>query len=512
MVKIADANVRTADCYFMNRDFAQAADYYETAIALNKVDVDYAYYQKGLCNGLLKNFNEKINDLKYIESNFPKSHYTTAAIHEIAETYKQDLKDGDNAIIYYEKILNNYPNSSYASNSLASVGLIYFERKQDDKAYDYFNKIVQKDPKSPDAQEVLSYIEKIFKAKGDVEGLEKYFAAIGNPRSETQVEKDLFESAHETYYEQKNCDAALPKLESYIAKFPSGKHITEIQFCYGECNYSKNQFDKALTAYQFVISTPRSIYSEVAYSKASYLLYKDKKYAEALPVYQKMQEIAETPSNILLAKSGAMRCAFYLNQFETALTESKKVLDSDKLSPQQSSEAKYIKAKSLFETQRYDDALAEFKSISKTAKNTTGAEAFYYIARIYFVKQDYKETEKTVNALISYAYTNDDWNTRGMLLIADSYLAKGDDKDAEVILQTIIDGKPKQEFIDEARKRMEQIKQRQTERMKTEQGTQPEMKVEFKTSGGDKNLYEKPENAPKTEDTPNTNKPQEEPK
>ena len=78
--KIADANVRTADTYFMNRDFNQAAEYYETAIALNKVDVDYSYYQKALCNGLLKNFQEKINDLKYIESHFPASNYLSAAI------------------------------------------------------------------------------------------------------------------------------------------------------------------------------------------------------------------------------------------------------------------------------------------------------------------------------------------------------------------------------------------------------------------------------------------------
>jgi len=38
----------------MNSVYPQAADYYETAIALNQMDVDYCIYQKALCSGLLK--------------------------------------------------------------------------------------------------------------------------------------------------------------------------------------------------------------------------------------------------------------------------------------------------------------------------------------------------------------------------------------------------------------------------------------------------------------------------
>jgi len=504
-LKIADANVRTADCYFMIKDYGQASDYYETAIALNKLDVDYSYYQKALCNGLVKNHKEKINDLKYIESNFPKSNYLSSAIYEIAETYNQALKDGDNAIAYYDKILKNYPKSSFVNNALAGTGLIYFDKKQDDKAFWYFDQIVKKDPKGPDAVEVLPYIEKIFRAKGDVEGLEKYFTAIGNPLSKNQLETASYEAAQDAYYVQKNCDVAIPKLENYISKFPDGKYINEMQFCYGECTYSKGQYEKALPAYLFVIGKPRSINSEIAYTKATFLLYKDKKYSEALPLFQQMQDIAEAPANKLIAKIGAMRCAFYLNMFELALGESKKVLESDKLSPQQVSEAKYIKAKSLFETQRYDDAMSEFKTISKTAKSVTGAEALYHIAKIHFIRLEHKDVEKSVNALISYAYTNDDWNTRGMLLIADTYIAKGEDKDAAVILQTIIDGKPKQEFIDEAQKRLDELKQKQAAR--TSGQTPPEeMKVQFKTTEGDKQLFTQPSDTLNKQTDPKTPK------
>ncbi len=151
---------------------------------------------------------------------------------------------------------------------------------------------------------------------------------------------------------------------------------------------------------------------------------------------------------------GSMRCSFYLNEFELSLTECGKVLNTEKLTPQQLSEAKYIKAKSLYETKRYDDALLEFKAMTKAAKNVSGAEAYYYIAKIQHTKQDYKEAVKTLTKLISYEYSDDDWRNKAMLLLADTYLATKEDADARVILETIIDSKPKQEYSDEAKKRM----------------------------------------------------------
>jgi TolA-binding protein len=493
--KIADANIRTADSYFMNATkadpskYSQAAEYYETAIALNQMDVDYCIYQKALCSGLLKNNKEKINDLNLLVSKYPKSNYTASAIFEMAETYRKDLNDGDNAIVYYQKILDSYPNSSYVNASLAGIGLTYYERKQDDQAFTYFDKFVKKDPKSEEAREILLNIKKIFEAQGKIDEMDIYFKSIGNPLNTSDLEESLHEAAKEAYYNDKDCDKAMPKFESYISKYPEGKYITEAHFCYAECAYSKNMFDKALPSYQYVVSKPRGIYSETALSKVTYLLYKDKKYEAVLPLYQQLEEYAETPANKLNGRIGAMRSAFSLSKFDVALDYAIKVLNTEKITPQQSNEAKYDKAKSLYELKRYDDAMLEFKTIQKSAKNITGAEALYLIAKIYYEKQDYTNVEKTINSLISYDYSNDDWNTKGLLLLSDAYLARGDEGDAELMLQTVIDGKPKQEFIDEANAKLEKIRSLKAMRA-AQQPAGNEMKVEFKEQNSDKDLFD----------------------
>ncbi len=488
--KIADANVRTADSYFMNNVYPQAADYYETAIALNQMDVDYCIYQKALCSGLLKNNNEKINDLKLLASKYPKSNYIAASVFETAETYSKDLNDPDNAIVYYQKVLDDYPQSSYVNSALAGIGLMYFNKKEDDKAFGYFDQIVKKDPKSTESKEVLETIKKIFDAKGDVDGKEKYFASIGNPLSTTELESSLYDAAKEAYYNQKNCDVAMPKFESYISKYPEGKYIAEAHFCFAECAYSKDLFEKAIPSYKYIVSRARGINTETSLLKLSYMLYKDKKYEEVLPYYQKLDEYAEAPANKLTGRIGAMRSAFYLKNYEVVLDFAVKVLNTEKITPQQINEAKYDKAKSLYELNRFDDALIEFKAIHKTAKNLTGAEALYLIAKIQLAKQDYTAVEKTIGSLISYEYSNDDWNNKGLLLLADSYIAKGEDADAELMLQTVIDGKPRQEYIDEATKKLEELKAKRAARTIQETAPSNDMKVEFKESKGDKDLFD----------------------
>jgi tetratricopeptide (TPR) repeat protein len=456
--KIVDANIRTADSYFMNRDFRQAADYYGAAIGMNKLDVDYCLYQKALCDGLNREYEAKVESLKKLESRYPKSNYLAAAISEIADTYYNNLKQPEQAIPYYEKLLAQFPNSSFANNSYAQLGNIYYERHQDDKAFEYYDQFVRRDSRSEAAKDVLEAIRKILEARGNVEEMQKYFASVGNPLSENQLEKAMYTSAYDAYYNQKSCDLAMPKWESYFSKYSQGRYVNEARFAFAECAYSKNMFTEALDNYRKVIEQPRGLYTEVALSKAAYLSHKEKRYDEALPWYQQLEEVAETPANKLAGKLGAMRCAYQLGRYDVALDESNKVLATEKLSPQQQSEAKQVKARSLYETNRLDDALIEYRAITKSAKNSSGAEAYYYIARIQFTRQEYKEVEKTVSKLIGYEYSSDEWNNKAMLLLADAYIARGELADALVIVETIIDSKPRQEFADEAEKRRATIR------------------------------------------------------
>ncbi|MFL5754245.1 MAG: tetratricopeptide repeat protein [Bacteroidia bacterium] len=467
-LKIADANVRTGDCYFMTNsnksDFISASDYYETAVALNKIDVDYSIFQKAMCDGLLKNYREKVNGLKMLEDNYPKSQYLPSVSYEIAEAYKA-LKENENAIRYYKITMEKYPNSSNYISCLMSIGQLYFNDKNDTKAFEYFERVVDKYPNSAEAKDAINLINQIFVAQNKPAEMEAWNAAHGNAVNQALLDAQYFEVARKYYYDDKNCDLAMPEMEKYISKFPNGKFITDAHFCFAECAYSKGLFEKALPSYQFVLSKPRDLHTEIALVKASYIEYKDQNYEAALPLYLQLQDLGETPQNKLSGKLGAMRCAFYLKKYDVAIDEANKVLTTEKISAPQIIESRMIKAKSLFETNRKDEAILDFKYVSKNAKSETGAEAFYFLATINFARKEYKDVERTVNSLINYAYTNNVWNTRGLLLMADVYLAKDEDTNAEATLQAVIDNSGIPEYIEEAKVKLKTLKDKQNSKM-----------------------------------------------
>lgn len=483
-LKVADANLRTADCYYVSGVYASASEFYETAIALNKIDVDYAIYQKAMCDGLLKNYQEKVNDLKMLESNYTTSPYISSVTYEIAQAYKAMGSD-DNAISYYKKTLEKYPNSSKTEDCIMSIALIYYKNKQDDKAFEYFDKLVKNYPTSDKVADAKANIKNIFVSKNDPEGLEAYF---GGAVEQNLLDAQYFEKARKYYYEDKNCDLAYPEMQKYIAKFPNGKYILESNFCMAECAYSKENYTEAIKGYEAVIAKSRSIFSEVSLQKASFIYYKDKNYESALPLYLKLQELAETPQNKLAGKLGAMRSSYYSKKYDIAADEANKVLNTTSISAQQTIEAKSIHAKSLYETNRKDEAVTDLKYLTKNAKSELGAEAFYLLATIQYDKKEYKEVEKTANNLFKYPYTTSYWSTKVMLLMADVYIDKKEEQNAEAVLQTVIDNTDNEEFKKIAEEKLKALKDKQN--MRLAPPVQENMQIEFENKGGGTNLFE----------------------
>src|SRR5690606_5506833 len=147
-------------------------------------------------------------------------------------------QDHDKAITYYEKLLEKFPNTSFTNNALAQLGNIYYERKEDDKAFSYYDRFVRHDTRSDAAKGALEAIKKILEAKGNVEAMEQYFASVSNPLTENQIEKAMYTAAYEAFYVRKSCDESIDKWEAYINKFPQGRYITEARFSLAECLYN----------------------------------------------------------------------------------------------------------------------------------------------------------------------------------------------------------------------------------------------------------------------------------
>ncbi len=453
--KINDAFNRIGDGYFMIRDFANAADYYGESYEMKLLDADYALFQRALANGVQKKYSEKISDLQLFIENYSKSTYIQKAKFELAQTFLLD-KQNDLALTNLKKFIDEYPSSIYVNICLSKIGLIYYNGKDDDNALFYFDKLIKKDRKSAEANEAVNVVKSIYTAKGNVQAMEDYLSSIGAAIPQATLDSISYSIGKNHYLEQ-DCKSVISDFEKYIQKFPDGIFILDANFYKAECDYKSGNTDASLTGYTYVIGKNKNQYTEQSLYRASDILYKKQNYVQALDYFKQLEQQAETPKNSASAKIGLMRCNFQLKNYAEAILSSNQVLALDKVSNELIHECHFTIAQSLSATQKYDDAIAEFRSVANAAKNELGAEALYSIASIQFLKLDYKQSEKTIFDFINgdgdYPY----WVSKALILLADNYSVLNDNFQAKTTLKSVISDSEIPELIKIAQEKLDKI-------------------------------------------------------
>lgn len=485
--KINDAYNRIGDGYFMQNDYANAADYYDQSYKMKLMNTDYALFQKALAYGVQKKYSAKISDLNTFISTYPKSLYIQKAKFELAMTFDKDNQQ-DMALSKFIAFVDEYPNSAYINVSLSKIGLIYYAKKEDDKALSYFDKLIKRDRKSAEANEAINKVKDIYASKGDPDGLEKAMASYGASIPQGELDSLTYNNA----YKQQDCKNVVINFEKYISKFPDGVFITHANYYKAECDYKLGNMDAALKGYSFVISKPKTEFTETSLYKGSDIAYKKQDYAKAIEFYKQLELQAENAKSNNAAIIGLMRSFYNTKSLEDVITYSNKVLKIENVNEALSSEAHYYLGQTYLTQQKLDDAHAEFQSVANSSKAEIGAESQYNIAYIFYLKSDFKQSKKNVFDLINgdgdYPY----WVTKGMILLADNYVSMADNFQAKAYLKIVIDESDTPELIKEAQERLDKItsSEEAAKQMKT---VEEPIKIEFEGNSPNQNkLFTEP--------------------
>ncbi len=163
----ADAMLRVGDCYFVMKDNAQAVKWYDDAMRTGSPDRDYAMYQKGVCQGLQRQFNEKIATLKALLSEKPDSRYAADAKFQLGETYV-NLENDAEAMRYYEQVTTQHSKSPHVRQAMLQMALIHKRQGRVDQAIAGFKAIVTEYPTMDGSRDALAGLESIYVEQGRV--------------------------------------------------------------------------------------------------------------------------------------------------------------------------------------------------------------------------------------------------------------------------------------------------------------------------------------------------------
>jgi tetratricopeptide (TPR) repeat protein len=430
-----DAYIRTADCYYMNRDFAKANNMYDAAINNALPQSDYALFQKAMIAGI-KNPADKITLLNNLIAHYTNSNLIPDATMEIANTYMADEKFKD-ALPYLNKIITSTNGDGLKPDAYAKSGLCYYNLNDNTNALNNYQLLIQKYPASSEVDDALGTIKSIYLEENRPDDYIALMQKSGKVVSPVEADQLTYNAAA-IKYNNGDCDASITAFNNYLSKYPSGAYTLDAHYDLGEC-YAKNKdWANALTGYSFVNKQGINKYFEKATLSAASISYFDlKNYDTAEFYFESLRENAVNQDNQLEALRGLVRCNYQLKDFTKANTAATELLTRKGISTDDKSIASLVLGKSLEADSNYTAAIASFKSCAAINKSAWGAEARYEIAYCQFALNNYTAAQKAAMAVIKETGSYDYWVTNAYILLGDIFMQKKDYFNAKATYESV---------------------------------------------------------------------------
>jgi TolA-binding protein len=488
---VSDAYNRIGDCFFLDRAYNKAAEFYSKAAATTGWDADYALYQQAFCMGLLNQPNEKARLLKQVKSKYPKSDYSDDALYELAKANVK-LNNQREAVVLYKELAENHPNSSYAAKSLVQLGLMNYNLKEYDDAIRYYKKVITGYPQSEEKQSAFIGLKNVYV---DLNKVNEYFAfaeSVGDNTAVRRSEKDsLTYISAERLYMSGNTEQGIRAFESYLASYPAGMFRLNAKYYKADAALNQQDYENALIGFEEVIDQPDNLFTEKALLAASQLNFRNKNFVKAKNQYQRLIAMAEIPENANVAKVGYLRSVYGLGEYDNVILAAKEVLEMPKIQEEMIREATFKRAKSYLSLNKKLDALKDLKILSKETQTVEGAEAKYRIAEVYYSQNNFNEAEQEINGFIEMNSPHHYWLAESFLLLSDVFLKKNDEFQAKYTLQSIVDnyGSKEDGIVDRAQQKLNVLIEAENKKEKEIANKSVEVQFEGTDSIQNKKLF-----------------------
>jgi TolA-binding protein len=256
-----DAYIRTADCYFMDRNYTKAKTMYDNVIKFSWPDEDYATFQTSMIAGI-RNSRDKISLLNTMTRKFPASPLVTDANMEIANTYMSDEKYND-AIPFLNNVIKSTGNASLKPQAYLRLGTAYYNLNNNAAALQQYKTLITQYPNSPEAEDALDNVKVIYVGDARPDEYAAFMRQAGRPIS-VSAEDSLTYAAAEAQLSGGNMGAALNSFNNYLQKFPDGTYEIDANFYRGEIYANRKDWKNALSGYETVAVNAPNKYAEKA--------------------------------------------------------------------------------------------------------------------------------------------------------------------------------------------------------------------------------------------------------
>jgi tetratricopeptide (TPR) repeat protein len=452
-----DAYVRSADCYFMAKDFSKANSMYDNVINNALPQSDYALFQKAMIAGI-KSGASKITVLNSLNRQYPQSALAPDATMEIANTYMAQEKFTE-AIPYLKNILSASNSGGLKPLAYLKSGLSYYNLNKNTDALNSYQQLIQQYPQSPEADEALDNIKNIYVEEGKPNEYVELMKKNGKNISVSEADSLTYSSA-ELKYSNSDCATAVNGFNNYLNQYPDGAFAIEANYFRSECYSKTKDWPNALKGYDYVYGKGLNKYYErstLAAARISYFELKD--YANAKKYFSALQTGAVNQENQLEALRGLVRCYYQLKDFTQANDAAKELVSKKGISTDDKSVGFLVLGKSQQLSNDCNNAIASFKNCATINKTAWGAEARFEIANCQFTLNNMTAAEKAAMATIKETSSYDFWVTKSYLLLGDIFLHNKDYFNAKATYESVFQNSSIPELKAAAQQKLDKAKE-----------------------------------------------------
>ncbi len=429
-----DAELRTADCFYAQKEFSRAVNYYNRCLERNTNFLDYILFQRGMAYSLSEldgSLEAQIVDFDRLLDEYPKSRFVVDALYESART-QIELNNLDDAKRRINILLESHPRNPRTKEALVDLCLIGIKQSQDEEVLKIWDQIRSSYGNDPIASDAYNIVEPLLIDRGLLDNLPPAVGLTGQ-----EIEERLFKAAVNLAIEG-NYSQALPRLEEYLRQYENGNHIGEANFYLATCLNDAQDFSGALLSYEKVLNLPPSEFTEAAALGAATLSWNAGDYPRALDHYRLLAEVATIQSNKLESSIGSMRCYYLLDQPDQAFEFANEVYNEESTPASIKRTAALWLGRINYDSGNIDDALSKFNSLVEFG-GSVGAESQFMISQIQYDSKDYTSAEQSIFTLVGEYPTYDEWKHKGFLLLVNTYIGLEDMFQARATAESIIE-------------------------------------------------------------------------
>ena len=449
-VKYRDAMVRLGDCFYATKNYQEALKVFDNVINRYPKTADYAYLRKGIIFGLLGNIESANKNFDVLLTKYRSSRHNANALYQKA---RFNFENGSYtyAIDLFTQLTNKFPESVYVPYALQSRAIAATNVGKYPVAERDYKMILEKYPTHEIAESALLGLQEVLQKTGKSNEFETYMAMFrnANPKS-NQLESIEFEAAKSKYFNQQY-DGAIMSFERFLSQYPNSAMAAEARYLIADSWYRLKDYPKALENYYLVADIPGFERHNRVIQRIAELEYALGHLDKSTDYFSKLEKIAATKKEQFSAWNGLMNIYFESGRYDKAIEYANQIIEKGQVAPNAKNEALLTIGKSYLQIGDKGKARKYFEKTLESARDENGAEALYLIAKMLYDEGNYKESIDKLFLLNSTFPVYEYWLGKSFILIADNYLAMGEDFQAKATLESIVENSPVEEIVDEAK-------------------------------------------------------------